>query len=113
MPYYKYYLYQSNNDYGFVFPDELSATIIVADGQATYQPTDGSSAQVLSYANGNLTTSGATKTSGIDLRGIYREMAWEGKPDTFGMCWLGTNNGNKTIAQTYTVANGSLVGYLL
>ncbi|WP_258184517.1 hypothetical protein [Vibrio splendidus] len=101
-----YYAYEKpNDDLGYAFPDGLAATISVSKGVATYSPSDGAAQQILIYKNGNLSSPGATATSGIVLTGIYREFSWEGKPDTFGMCWLGKKNGNSFIAQPYSGPN--------
>lgn len=98
-----YYAYEKpSDDLGYVFPDALSATISISKGVATYSPSDGSAQQTLLYKNGNLSSAGASSSSGVVLTGIYREFAWEDKPNSFGMCWLGTKNGHSFMAQPYS-----------
>ncbi|GEM77083.1 hypothetical protein [Vibrio sagamiensis] len=98
-----YYAYEMPSDeLGYVFPSELSATISVSQGIATYTPSDGSAQQTLIYKDGSLSSAGASSSSGILLNGIYRALAWENKPNSFSMCWLGKKNGHSFMAQPYS-----------
>ncbi|MCY4045183.1 MAG: hypothetical protein OXE99_08885 [Cellvibrionales bacterium] len=93
-----YYVYQKpQNQAGYVFPNTPTASITIANGQAIYQLEGEEEGQALTYTQGKLQSA----TLDIALTGIYRELAWENKPNTFGMCWMGKSSGAPLIAQPY------------
>ncbi len=55
----------------------------------------------LAFSRSTLASANATPTSGIQMTGIVRDLAWEGHPDQIVMCFLGTNDGKQFIAQPY------------
>ena len=55
----------------------------------------------LTFSSSTLASAHATPASGIQMTGIVRDLAWEGHPDEIVMCFLGTNNGKRFIAQPY------------
>jgi hypothetical protein len=55
----------------------------------------------LTFSGSTLASARATPTSGIQLTGIVRDLTWEGHPDQVVMCFLGTNNGKRFVAQPY------------
>jgi hypothetical protein len=55
----------------------------------------------LTFSGSTLASARATPVSGIQLTGIVRDLTWEGHPDQVVMCFLGTNDGKRFIAQPY------------
>jgi hypothetical protein len=97
-----YWCYAPQGDtQGFILPTVPTATIVIANGSASYTPADGSGALALSYSNNALTSAGADSKTGIALTGIVRDLTWEGQPDKIVQCFVGTDNGTQTIAQPY------------
>ena len=55
----------------------------------------------LTFSSSTLASAHATTASGIQLTGIVRDLTWEGHPNQVVMCFLGTKDGNRFIAQPY------------
>ena len=61
----------------------------------------GSAPLPLTFSSSTLASAHATPASGIQMTGIVRDLAWEGHHNEIVMCFLGTNNGKRFIAQPY------------
>jgi hypothetical protein len=64
-------------------------------------PVKPSSSVPLTFSSSTLASAHATPASGIQLTGIVRDLTWEGHPDQIVMCFLGTNDGKRFVAQPY------------
>ncbi len=76
-------------------------TVPAKPTSASPPKTGGSAPVALTFSSSTLASAHATPASGIQMTGIVRDLAWEGHPDEIVMCFLGTNNGKRFIAQPY------------
>jgi hypothetical protein len=98
-----YYCYEppAGSSMGFILPTQIVGMLEIANGTAIYTPTGGSPITLNFFAS-QLTTPGATASGGINLTAIIRDLAWEGQPDTITWGFVGTNQGQQFIAQSYS-----------
>lgn len=109
----------------FVLPTEVTGQIVIRNGTAAYtaappapaaspapaapaKPSGGSPPKTsapasvpLTFSSSTLASAHATPASGIQLTGIVRDLTWEGHPNQIVMCFLGTNDGKRFVAQPY------------
>ena len=86
---------------GFIVPTNPCGIVTIANGLASYQSASGGAALALGYQNGQLTSTGASGSSGFFATAVPRTLTWESGSPQIVLCLVGYLDGAALTAQPY------------